>query len=304
MLSAKMLVVFAFLVLYKLLTRLQAQKIDFLERNQGWKEPDFDTVLQYLRTVLLRRTYKNIHSSQNEANILPDGGSLIYTSQNTPSQLPSLIHSTLGITSLLKRQPLKHNVIDRDKIVVPPNWDSWGKIRVLGGNFDTEVASKGWSEDIKLPLGSTLQSLEALAEARTEAAETGKYVQEDSAIARYEDWCRDPNSGGMAVVESAMGGGAAVGADSEDTQEFLERQLKILEAFKAKLPDKAPDNNSNTISTVSRRGDFADEKTVSEHIGPVQFNMGGIQVDADDMLQRLKVSSHPWMLGYWRLTFE
>ncbi|KAJ2973662.1 hypothetical protein NQ176_g6476 [Zarea fungicola] len=94
-----------------------AQKIDFLERNQGWKEPDFDTVLQYLRTVLLRH-----------------GASLIYTSQNTPSQLPSLIHSTLGITSLLKRQPLKHNVIDRDKIVVPPNWDSWGKIRVLGAS--------------------------------------------------------------------------------------------------------------------------------------------------------------------------
>ncbi len=219
----------------------------------------------------------------------PDGGSLIYTSQNTPSQLPSLIHSTLGITSLLKRQPLKHNVIDRDKIVVPPNWDSWGKIRVLGGNFDTEVASKGWSEDIKLPLGSTLQSLEALEQARAEAPETGKYVQDDSAIARYEDWCRDPNSGGMAVVESAMGGGTAVGVDSEDTQEFLERQLKILEAFKSKVPEKAPDNN---VSTVSRRGDFADEKTVSEHIGPVQFNMGGIQVDADDMLQRLKVSSH------------
>ncbi|TQV97977.1 dynein light intermediate chain [Cordyceps javanica] len=245
-----------------------AQKIDFLERNQGWKEPDFDTVLQFLRTVLLRH-----------------GGSLIYTSQNIPSQLPSLIHSTLGITSLLKRQPLKHNVIDRDKIVVPPNWDSWGKIRVLGGSFDTEVASKGWAEDIKLPLGSILQSLEALEQARAEASETGKYVQEDSAIARYEDWCRDPNSGGMAVVESAMGGGAAVGVDSEDTQEFLERQLKILEAFKAKAPDKTPDNN---ISTISRRADFNDEKTISEHIGPVQFNMGGIQVDADDMLQRLK----------------
>lgn len=34
---------------------VQAQKIEFLEKSQGWKEPDFDTVLQYLRTVLLRR---------------------------------------------------------------------------------------------------------------------------------------------------------------------------------------------------------------------------------------------------------
>jgi dynein light intermediate chain 1 len=29
--------------------------MELLEKNQGWKEPDFDTVLQYLRTVLLRR---------------------------------------------------------------------------------------------------------------------------------------------------------------------------------------------------------------------------------------------------------
>jgi dynein light intermediate chain 1 len=33
-----------------------------------------------------------------------------------------------------------------------------------------------------------------------------------------------------------------------------------------------------------------DNGRVNEHIGPVQFNMGGIQVDADDMLRKLKVS--------------
>jgi hypothetical protein len=31
--------------------------MEFLEKNQAWKEPDFDTVLQYLRTVLLRRQF-------------------------------------------------------------------------------------------------------------------------------------------------------------------------------------------------------------------------------------------------------
>jgi dynein light intermediate chain 1 len=42
-----------------------------------------------------------------------------------------------------------------------------------------------------------------------------------------------------------------------------------------------------------------DEARVNEHIGPVQFNMGGIQVDADDMLQRLKVRScRPVNLSY------
>lgn len=210
---------------------------------------------------------------------------MIYTSQNASSQLPSLIHSTLGITSLLKREPLKHNVIDRDKIVVPPNWDSWGKIRVLGGSFDAEQISKGWSEDIKLPIGSQPRSLDELQEQKSEGRESDASLPDESAIARYEDWCRDPNSGGLAVVDSAMEDGSAVGTESEDAQEFLERQLKILEAFKSKVSEKAADSS---LSSSQRRGELIEEKSVNEHIGPVQFNMGGIQVDADDMLQRLK----------------
>jgi hypothetical protein len=42
-------------------------------------------------------------------------------------------------------------------------------------------------------------------------------------------------------------------------------------------------------ATLEGEESIGDEARVNEHIGPVQFNMGGIQVDADDMLQRLKV---------------
>ncbi|KAG5996406.1 hypothetical protein E4U54_002572 [Claviceps lovelessii] len=248
-----------------------AQKMEFLEKNKGWKEPDFDTVLQYLRTILLRH-----------------GASLIYTSQNSPSQLPSLIHSTLGVTSLLKRQPLKHNVIDRDKILVAPNWDSWGKIRILGGGFDAEAISRGWEEDIKLPPGFSPGASEDAPPFDDDADEMSPPTPSHpgpSAIVLYEEWCRDPNSGGIAVVESAMNDGKAIGIDSEDPQDFLEKQLKILEAFKAKTPDKTVLNGDQS---TPRRVELSEEKSVNDHIGPVQFNMGGIQVDADDMLQRLK----------------
>lgn len=230
-------------------------------------------------------------SNIDNANTNVDGASLIYTTQNTSSQLPSLIHSTLGITSLLKREPLKHNVIDRDRIVVPPNWDSWGKIRVLGGNFDAEQISKGWSEDIKLPFGLPVRNLAEIQENAPGGKDEDPSLPDDSAIARYEDWCKDPNSGGMSVVENAMDDSTAVGTESEDTQLFLERQLKILEAVKAKAPERATD-----ASLSQRKGD-ATEESISEHIGPVQFNMGGIQVDADDMLQRLKVG--PMVRGFF-----
>ncbi|KAI4136584.1 MAG: hypothetical protein L6R39_007718 [Caloplaca ligustica] len=110
------------------------EKIEALERDHGWREEEFDFALQYLRTVLLKH-----------------GSSLVFTSLSVPNSLPTLIHSSLGIHSLLKRQTLKHNVIDRDKVLVPPNWDSWGKIRVLREGFDVEGISSGWNVDIQLP---------------------------------------------------------------------------------------------------------------------------------------------------------
>lgn len=154
-----------------------------------------------------------------------------------------------------------------------PNWDSWGKIRILGGTFDAEVVSKAWEADIQLRPGD----------------------EASHAVAQYEEWCRDPNSGGLALIESAMDDGTSIAVESEDPQEFLERQLKILEAFKAKTPAAGKTASSSSAANGSspslRRAGIAhvEEKSVNEHIGPVQFNMGGIQVDADDMLQRLKV---------------
>lgn len=37
------------------LNNLQADRIEMLERERGWKEEEFDFVLQFLRTVLLKR---------------------------------------------------------------------------------------------------------------------------------------------------------------------------------------------------------------------------------------------------------
>lgn len=165
---------------------------------------------------------------------------------------------------------------------MPPNWDSWGKIRVLGGTFDAEVISQGWAEDIKMPLGSTPHSLETLEQEKAAAGETGELPQEHSAIAQYEDWCREPTTGGL-PPSMDLADEHQVSVASDDTQEFLEKQHKLLEAFKAKAPDVTGEN------ALPTRADKFKDGGVSDHIGPVQFNMGGIQVDADDMLQQLKV---------------
>ncbi len=33
----------------------QADKVDRLEKEQGWREEDFDFILQFLRTILAKR---------------------------------------------------------------------------------------------------------------------------------------------------------------------------------------------------------------------------------------------------------
>ncbi|KAL2022996.1 hypothetical protein VTK56DRAFT_4211 [Thermocarpiscus australiensis] len=256
-----------------------AEKMEYLEKTQSWKEEEYDVVLQFMRTVLLKH-----------------GASLIYTTPSVPSQLSSLIHSSLGIHSLLKKQPLKHNVIDRDKIVVPPNWDSWGKIRVLREGFDVERVSKGWSIDLDQPLSQSHLNGDAES-GQVNGGSDGHAVDdpEGSTVALYEGAVQDPTMDALQLAGRSTQS-TELEVETTDTQTFLAQQLKVLEAFKQKKEEsssredarhkhhKKLDEDDLTSGDTNRPA----EAKVLEHIGPVQFNMGGIQVDADDMVQRLK----------------
>lgn len=189
-------------------------------------------------------------------------------------------------------------MIDRDKILVPPNWDSWGKIRVLRDGFDVEASSLGWSHDIQGELTSpamTTEGLNVMAKVRANGSYEGEAWT--SAVAPYEDWIRNITATADALSLGGQGTTSLsqVEVDSQDTQGFLTESLSKLEAFKAKAEQKSDASKSGQRS-IRRTDDSeagsaarqAADGQVSEHIGPVQFNMGGIQVDADDMVQRLK----------------
>ncbi|KAI1504864.1 dynein light intermediate chain-domain-containing protein [Biscogniauxia marginata] len=238
-----------------------SERIDYLEKTQAWKEEKFDLVLQYLRTALLRH-----------------GASLIYTSASMTSPLQTLIHASLGIHSLLKRAPLKHNVIDRDKIVVPPNWDSWGKIRVLRDGFDVESVSEGWSIDIDqpFPMPKTNGVNGANQDVISDINETDE--PEGSSVVMYEEQVQDSSLDALQLARETKDTNK-LEVPSVDTQAFLGNQLERLNEAK-KVDEKTGKENTFTQGTT--------DDMISDHIGPVQFNMGGIQVDADDMVQRLK----------------
>lgn len=227
---------------------------------------------------------------------------MIYTTPTMASQLQSLVHASLGIHSLLKKNPLKHNVIDRDKILVPPNWDSWGKIRVLREGFDVELVSNGWSVDLDQPLPESAAS--GLANGTTTNGggheETNGDIPdpEGSTVVLFESSVQDPALDALALA-SQNSHTTKLEVETTETQAFLAEQLQYLEGLKQKRDAAAQegrkgarkaDDGESGVYTTSRSG----EGRVNEHIGPVQFNMGGIQVDADDMVQRLKVCCSLW----------
>lgn len=47
--------------------------------------------------------------------------------------------------------PFQHkpNTLDRDRIVVPAGWDSWGKIAVLREGFDAKTWGEAWERDLE-----------------------------------------------------------------------------------------------------------------------------------------------------------
>lgn len=184
-------------------------------------------------------------------------------------------------------------MIDRDKIVVPPNWDSWGKIRVLREGFDVEAVNKGWSLDIDEPV-ITASNGQANGGASDDASEEVSELVEGSAVAVFEEKVRDPSLDALQAA-NAESNGLKLEISSLGTQEFLIEQLEVLDKIR-QTSDSGMDSSrlahgrGPSVSGIEGSEEAQDDQgRVSEHIGPVQFNMGGIQVDADDMLQRLKV---------------
>lgn len=127
----------------------KADQIDQLEKEKDFKEEQFDFIQQVLRSVCLRF-----------------GGALFFTSERKPETIgrlrsyvlhrlfgqlvsTSLTTATSGTgTSRLFPFPYKANVIDRDEVLIPMGWDSWGKIKILRDGFNPAVVGNGWLLDI------------------------------------------------------------------------------------------------------------------------------------------------------------
>lgn len=132
----------------------KADQIDQLEKEKDFKEEQFDFIQQVLRSICLRF-----------------GGALFFTSERKPETIGRLrsyvLHRLFGqlestsltaatvttggaaSSSRLFPFPYKANVIDRDEVLIPMGWDSWGKIKILRDGFNPAVVGNGWLLDIE-----------------------------------------------------------------------------------------------------------------------------------------------------------
>ena len=212
----------------------------------------------------------------------------MYTTSFDPNSVRTLIHSSLSIHSLLKREVAKHNIIERDKILVPPNWDSWGKIRILREGFELETVGDAWSVEIQDP-PEELQALDGKAATDVEP-ETTKAEESTSAVAMFEsafpDLSLDKSYKLITDLEAEV--------TAPDTQTFLAQQATILEQLR--LEDERAGRRTRKGAPAPTGGASADledssgtgNAQMAEHIGPYQINVGGIQVDAEEVTRRIR----------------
>ncbi|TDL29661.1 hypothetical protein BD410DRAFT_817695 [Rickenella mellea] len=119
-------------------------------KGSEWEERT-DSVMQVLRTICLKYGAALFYTT-------PQPETLAALRQYTlhllfvPLSQSSTTHSG-GEALVPIRNPFpftqKPNTLDRDRILVPAGWDSWGKIVVLRDGFDAKAWGEAWERDIE-----------------------------------------------------------------------------------------------------------------------------------------------------------
>ena len=171
-------------------------------------------------------------------------------------------------------------MIDRDKILVPSNWDSWGKIRIIREGFDMEGVSTAWSIEIQDPP-------ESLNPGPTDHAPQHEMEGEEgsSAVIIFEQTIKDPKRDYSIAPPGRQQSDNKIEVETSDMQNFFSEQQETLEKLKQ---DDENDRAANQVPQLEM-SPLDNNGRVNEFIGPVQFNKDGIQVDVDHSLRTIKV---------------
>ncbi|ODN80918.1 hypothetical protein L202_03042 [Cryptococcus amylolentus CBS 6039] len=112
------------------------------------------------------------------------------------------------------------HVLDRDAVMVPSGWDSWGKINVLSDGFDPALVEKGWKASLS----------------RYNAQSAGQEPEEDDGEPLEELWQALLPSFASPPPQSPV----HLTTVTEPSQNFLSLQLDLLMKDRSQFPPIFP----------------------------------------------------------------
>jgi dynein light intermediate chain 1 len=211
-----------------------------LEQTQDYKDEQFDFIQQTLRCICMKCKYHYsfiiiIFTAQvTRPSLLffffinQVGASLFYTSTLQPFTFHNLrqyiLHRLLSTPTKSYPFNMKAQVVERDTVLVPSGWDSFGKLRVLREGFDCEAVHQGWESDI---------------DALTDRQQPGSY----GARGVYEEVIADP------ALEEQPLSNAPPPVTCEDEQAFFERHFETLQRA-TELPNSRQGTGANAKPSV------------------------------------------------------
>ncbi|KAJ7126401.1 dynein light intermediate chain-domain-containing protein [Mycena crocata] len=120
-------------------------------RGKGgeWEERT-DGVMQVLRTICLKYGAGLFYTTQHSATLQTLRQYALHMLFIPPAPSPAVASGAEAPTPVRNPFPFtqKPNYLDRDRIIVPAGWDSWGKITIMREEFEARTWSEAWDRDL------------------------------------------------------------------------------------------------------------------------------------------------------------
>ncbi|KAI5477030.1 cytoplasmic dynein light intermediate chain 1 [Pseudohyphozyma bogoriensis] len=214
----------------------KADQINSLERDKDYKEEQFDYVQQTLRTIALKygaAVFFTSHSrppsfARLRAYLLHR---LFAQPSSSSAVAPGAAPATTSNPTSSRAFPFPHraNVVDRDQVLVPTGWDSWGKIRILRDRYDVDGVGQGWDLDMERETDRLAGRLSTEDEERLDSE--GRRVI--SAIRMYEEVVVNLDSDDQPINM------ANSHVEVQNEQDFLKTHYETLQKDREKDPRAA-----------------------------------------------------------------
>ncbi|KAJ7075994.1 dynein light intermediate chain-domain-containing protein [Mycena belliarum] len=120
-------------------------------RGKGgeWEERT-DSIMQVLRTICLKYGAGLFYTTQHPATLQTLRQYALHMLFIPPAPSPAVASGAEPLAPVRSPFPFTHkpNYLDRDRIVVPAGWDSWGKITIMRDEFDARGWGDAWERDL------------------------------------------------------------------------------------------------------------------------------------------------------------